>query len=320
VSKKLSRTGLVYHPVYLEHVTGGHPERPERLVEIMKGVEKSGLLDSIVRIEPRFALDEDILRVHSMEHLSRVRTAVAEGVTMLDADTVMSERSCEAALMAAGGLLVAGDWIMEGKIDNALCVVRPPGHHATADRAMGFCLFNNAAVAAAYLKENHRMEKILIVDWDLHHGNGTQDIFYTDPDVLYFSAHQSPHYPGTGDSSEVGSGEGHGVNVNLPVPAGMGEQEYLDIFRGTLQDAAYAFSPDFVIISAGFDAHCEDPLGDLNITEDGYASLTRFVLDIAADCCDGRLLSTLEGGYNIAALSRSVNAHLRELITGVITG
>jgi len=317
VSKKRLRTGLVYHPLYLEHITGAHPESPGRLVSIMHGLEENGLLDEVMRVEPRCASDEDILRVHSAEHLARVRTAAAEGVTMLDADTVVSAKSCEAAVLAAGGLLEALDWIVEGKIDNALCLVRPPGHHATPDRAMGFCLFNNAAVAAAYLKDVHGVDRVLIVDWDLHHGNGTQDIFYADPRVLYFSAHQSPHYPGTGSVTETGAGEGLGFTVNVPVQGGMGEEEYLQTVREALQDTAYAFSPNFVIISAGFDSHRDDPLGDLNMTEEGYASLTRFVLDIAADCCDGMLLSTLEGGYNLPALSRSVGAHLKELISAI---
>jgi acetoin utilization deacetylase AcuC-like enzyme len=317
VSQKHVRTGLVYHPLYLEHLTGAHPESPERLVSIVRGLEETGLLDAVVRVEPRHASDEDILRVHSAEHLARVRTAAARGVNMLDADTVLSEKSCEAATLAAGGLLEALDWIMEGKIDNALCLVRPPGHHATPDRAMGFCLFNNAAVAAAYLKDVHGVEKVLIVDWDLHHGNGTQDIFYSDPSVFYFSVHQSPHYPGTGSVTERGAGKGLGFTLNVPVPGGTGEEEYLEIFREALRDAAYAFSPDFVILSAGFDSHRDDPLGDLNMTEEGFASLTRFVLDIASDCSGGRLLSTLEGGYNLSALSGSVRAHLKELLSAI---
>jgi acetoin utilization deacetylase AcuC-like enzyme len=312
---KISRTGLLYHQDFLEHRTGAHPETYERLVAIMRKLEEGGLLDEVVKLEPRRADEQDILRVHTQEHLDRIRNAARDGITQLDMDTVISEKSYEVALLAAGGVLEALDWIVDGKLQTALCLVRPPGHHATAGQAMGFCLFNNIAIAARYLQEVRGMGKILIVDWDLHHGNGTQDIFYSDKEVLYFSAHQSPHYPGTGAIVEKGEGEGKGYTVNLPFQAGTTEEDYLNLFREVLQDSAYAFSPDFVLISAGFDAHMEDPLGSLNLTEAGYGTLTRFLLDIASDCCEGRLLSALEGGYNLEALSRSVESHLKALLS-----
>ncbi|MFQ6104861.1 MAG: histone deacetylase [Candidatus Glassbacteria bacterium] len=312
-----SRTGLVYHQDYLEHRTGAHPESHERLVAVMNRLGRCGLLDEVVRIAPRAAAEGDILRVHEAGHLDRIKRAAREGDRWLDMDTAICERSYEVALLAAGGLLEALDWIMDGKIENALCLVRPPGHHATADRAMGFCLLNNVAVAARYLQEVAGLERILIVDWDLHHGNGTQDIFYEDPSVLYFSAHQSPHYPGTGSKEEVGGGRGAGFTINVPVKAGTGEADYLTMFMEALRDRAYAFSPDFVLISAGFDAHADDPLGNLNCTESGYGILTKFTLEIADTCCNGRLLSALEGGYNLDALSRSVEAHLRALLSDI---
>jgi acetoin utilization deacetylase AcuC-like enzyme len=312
--RSASGTGLVYHPDYLEHDTGAHPERPERLVAIMEKLGESGLLGSVVMIEPRKATEEDITRVHSREHLQWVRKACEGGSSYLDYDTAVCERSYEVALLAAGGLLAACDEIAAGRLVNALCLVRPPGHHATSGRAMGFCLFNNVAIATRYLQRIHGIGRILIVDWDLHHGNGTQDIFYDDPSVFYFSAHQSPHYPGTGMRDEVGEGEGRGYTLNLPLPAGTGEREYLDAVRKALEKPANAFTPELVLVSAGFDAHVEDPLGSLGLTESGYRELTEFVTGIAANHAGGRLLSSLEGGYNLVALSESVTSHLTALV------
>jgi acetoin utilization deacetylase AcuC-like enzyme len=315
LEKRKSSTGLVYHPDYLEHLTGAHPESPDRLVAIMQRLGESGLLERVVMIEPRRAREEDVTRVHAPEHVRWVKKACGEGFSHLDPDTAVSERSFDVALLATGGLLAACDEIASGKVANALCLVRPPGHHATRGRAMGFCLFNNVAIAARYLQGEHGIERVLIVDWDLHHGNGTQDIFYDDGSVFYFSAHQSPHYPGTGRREEVGEGEGEGYTLNLPLPAGTGEREYLDAFMETLEGPASAFSPEFVLVSAGFDAHSEDPLGSLSLTERGYRELTEFVAGIAAKHCGGMLLSALEGGYNLSALSRSVETHLSSLMS-----
>jgi acetoin utilization deacetylase AcuC-like enzyme len=216
--------------------------------------------------------------------------------------------------MAVGGVQSAIDAVMEGRIKNAFCAVRPPGHHALKDRAMGFCFFNNVAIAAKYIQNQHRLSKVLVVDWDVHHGNGTQAIFYDDPTVFYFSAHQSPFYPGTGGADEKGEGKGLGFTLNVPLPAGSGDAEYLKAFEERLKPAAAAFQPDFVLISAGFDSARDDLLGRMNLTPGGYAQLTRIVKAIAEQHCRGRLVSVLEGGYNLEALAASVEAHLRVLM------
>jgi acetoin utilization deacetylase AcuC-like enzyme len=221
--------------------------------------------------------------------------------------------SLAAAETAIATVLTAVDGVIAGRHASAFCAVRPPGHHAEADRAMGFCLFNNVAVAARYAQKKHGLSRVLIVDWDVHHGNGTQNIFYDDPTVFYFSTHQYPFYPATGSTAEEGAGLGEGTTLNCPLPAGAGDREILDRFENKLLPAADAFKPEFIFISAGFDAHEEDPLAGLRVTEKGYARLTGFVKDLAARHAGGRIVSALEGGYNLAALGRSVEAHLRVL-------
>ncbi len=216
--------------------------------------------------------------------------------------------------MAAGGMLSAIDAVMAGKVENAFCAVRPPGHHAVRDRAMGFCIFNNIAIGAKYIQEKYGLSKILIVDWDVHHGNGTQESFYEDPDVLYFSLHRYPFYPGTGSLSQKGQGDGLNLNLNFPLPAGSTDEDYLEIFEAQLKPAVVSFSPDFVLISAGFDAHVEDPLGGMAVTEEGFAMMTQIVKEIAQQCCESRLVSILEGGYHLQALADSVDAHIRVLM------
>jgi acetoin utilization deacetylase AcuC-like enzyme len=229
-------------------------------------------------------------------------------------DTFASPESYEVALLAAGGVLAAVDSVVAGEVSSAFCAVRPPGHHALPSRAMGFCLFNNIAIAARYLQKKHNLPKILIVDWDVHHGNGTQDVFYDDPTVLYFSVHQYPFYPGTGSRSEKGKGEGLGFTINVPLPAGSGDEEYREVFEKILKPAAYEFDPDFVLVSAGFDALEGDLLGGMRVSVEHFAEMTRFVKRIADDCCDGRLVSVLEGGYELEGLAKAVEAHLRVLV------
>ncbi|MBM4134736.1 MAG: histone deacetylase [Nitrospira sp.] len=312
----MAKTGFVYHQDYLQHDMGlGHPESPDRLRAILAKLEASGLLARVTRIEPIEASDEAISRVHQPAYLAQLKTlAPREGRTALDPDTSMSPGSLRAAYLAAGGALAAADAIMAGRVDNAFCALRPPGHHAERDRAMGFCLFNNVAVAARHLQHRHGIGRVLIVDWDVHHGNGTQHTFYDDPSVLFFSTHQYPHYPGTGRATEQGDGKGEGLTVNVPMSSGEGDEEYREVFETILVPAADSFKPEFVMISAGFDAHREDPLAGMALTEEGYGVLSRIVLDIARRHCLGRVLSCLEGGYNLNALSASVERHVLALI------
>ena len=312
---KVSATGFVYGNVYLKHGTGtGHPERAERLTAIVDRLRQDGLLAGLVGIEPRAASPEWLTTVHTPEYVERVKRSCQAGAGHLDsADTPVSVESYEAALSAVGGVLAAVDGVMSGKIKNAFCAVRPPGHHALKNRAMGFCLFNNVAIAARYLQKQHKLARVLIVDWDVHHGNGTQAAFYDDPTVFYFSTHQSPFYPGTGSADERGEGKGVGFTLNVPLPAGSGDAEYKKAFEEKLRQAADAFKPNFVLISAGFDAAKGDLLGRMKLTPDGYAALTRIVKGIAERHCQGRLVSVLEGGYNLEALAASVEAHVRTL-------
>ncbi len=312
----MGRTGFVYHPQYLEHDMGaGHPESPDRLRAIMRRLEHTGVLSRLVRINPAPASDEWITQVHAASYVETLkRRTPTSGRVSLDADTSMSAGSLAAAYLAAGGALAAADAIVAGSVEHAFCALRPPGHHAERDRAMGFCLFNNVAIAARYLQRRHAIARVLIVDWDVHHGNGTQHTFNNDPTVLFFSTHQYPYYPGTGRATETGEGHGAGATINVPMDAGEGDDTYREVFQKVLMPAADAFQPDFVIVSAGFDAHKDDPLAGMGVTEEGYADLTRMVLSIARRHCRGRLLSCLEGGYHLQALSASVERHLLTLL------
>ncbi|MHB1035291.1 MAG: SUMF1/EgtB/PvdO family nonheme iron enzyme [Pirellulales bacterium] len=315
-ARPASKTGFVYGDIYLRHKTpAGHPERPERLTSIVKRLETSGLLAQLTRIEPEPAAEKWLTAVHSKEYLDRIKTRCESGSPYVDSgDTPVCEASYEVALAAVGGVLRAVDAVMEGKVKNAFCAVRPPGHHATRDRAMGFCLLNNVAIAARYAQERHKIARVLIIDWDVHHGNGTQAIFYEDPTVLYFSVHQAPFYPGTGSAAERGKGKGLGSTVNVPLPAGSGDREYRQALEDKLKPAALAFKPELVLISAGFDAHDRDLLGQMKVTAEGYTELTRIARDLAGQCCAGRLVSVLEGGYHLDALAESVESHLRVLM------
>jgi acetoin utilization deacetylase AcuC-like enzyme len=312
----MGTTGLVYHSAYLDHDMGaGHPESPNRLRAIMQQLERSGTAGRVTKIEPRKAEDEWITQIHSPSYVAALNAhQPASGRVSLDPDTSMSPGSLPAAYLAAGGALAAVDAIMHGRIEHAFCAVRPPGHHAEAARAMGFCLFNNVAIAARYVQKKYGLSRVLIVDWDVHHGNGTQHSFEQDPSVLFFSTHQYPHYPGTGGAMERGIGAGEGFTINVPMDAGDGDDEYHAIFLKVLLPAADAFKPEFVIISAGFDAHRDDPLASMGLTEGGYGDLTGIVAGIAKHHARGRLLSALEGGYNLTALSASVDAHLKALL------
>jgi acetoin utilization deacetylase AcuC-like enzyme len=316
VASAAQRTGFLYDDRYLEHKTGDlHPEKPARLVAIAKRLEEKGILPQLTRLRAAPAPLGWITTIHAPDYAARLKKSCADGVAFLDTgDCPISERTHEVAVAAVGGVLATIDAVAEGKIRNAFCAVRPPGHHALKGRAMGFCFFNNVAIAARYIQKKHKLAKVLIVDWDVHHGNGTQDAFYDDPTVLYFGVHQYPFYPGTGSDAEKGAGKGLGSTVNVPLRAGSGDREFRRAFEEKLRPAALAFRPDFVLISAGFDAHADDPLGSMEVTAAGFAELTRIVKAIADRCCQGRLVSVLEGGYNLEGLAESVEAHIRVLM------
>ena len=310
------KTGLVFDEIFLRHrTTPGHPERPERLVAIRDSLQATGLWEKLQPIPVRPADREVVELVHEPHYIDRVAALAEKGGGYLDSpDTPICRDSFHVALCAVGGLIEAADRILTGSIHNAFAAIRPPGHHALPDRAMGFCLFNNVAIVARYLQRRHGLERILIVDWDVHHGNGTQAIFYDDPTVLYFSVHQYPFYPGTGSRQERGWGDGLGLTINAPVPAGTDEETWLSTFRQHLLPALEHFQPDFVLISAGFDAHEMDLLGGLGVTTEGYAEATRLIKEIADRHAKGRLLSALEGGYHLGALGASVAAHVAVLM------
>jgi len=304
-------TSIIYHPDYLLHETGNHPERKERLIAIMQLIEDAGI--DLRKIKPEPASIEEIRYVHDQNYIKKVKE-YSEREMPLDPDTVVCKASYRAALLAAGGMIRAVDLAAEG--ENAFALVRPPGHHARPDRGMGFCLFNNIAIGARHARKIG-YERVLVVDWDVHHGNGTQHVFYDDPSVFYFSVHQYPHYPGTGSSDETGVGEGQGYTLNVPLPAGSGDAEYADVFEKILVPAAIGFDPDIVLVSAGFDAHIDDPLSGMAVTTAGFGRMASIVCSIADRCCEGRLAMVLEGGYDLHALSHSVVGVLDVMRSGV---
>ena len=309
-------TGLVYHEDYLKHRTRpGHPERPERLTAILEHLEQTGLYEQLTLIEPAPAAIEWIAQVHSPEYIRSVERTCKAGGILDSGDTPVSRESYAVARLAVGGVLAAADAVMGGEVRNAFCLVRPPGHHATRDRGMGFCIFNNVAIAARYLQQHHGLQRILIVDWDVHHGNGTQEAFYDDPTVMYFGVHQYPFYPGTGGADERGSGPGEGFTINVPLPAGSGGAEFLAAFEDVLAPAAEEFKPDFILVSAGFDAHADDPLAGMRLTAEDFRDLARVVKTLTEKHCEGRLVAVLEGGYDLEALSASVAEVLRAFLS-----
>lgn len=311
----MKRVGFIYHPDYLKHATGpGHPERPERLSHLVNYLLGRPVWNSLVHAQPRQAMVEHVTLVHPENYVTGIAQACATGVSVLDSgDTHACKESYDVALLAVGAVTGAVDQVVDGSLDSAFCAVRPPGHHAETATAMGFCLFNNAAIAARYAQKNHGIERVAVLDWDVHHGNGTQQIFYEDPSVLYISLHQYPFYPGTGSESETGSGKGEGFTVNCPMKAGSGEKEYLNAFQQRIIPALDLFKPQLLILSAGFDAHQDDPLAGINLTEETFAKMTRMVKESAVKHCAGKIVSVLEGGYDLVALARSVEKHLENL-------
>jgi acetoin utilization deacetylase AcuC-like enzyme len=283
---------------------------------IAEALREAGLTEKVLRVEPRPASEDEMAAVHSREYLKQAKHEVERGYRSLSTgDTDISPRSWEVAIRAAGGVLNAVDQVMNGHAKNAFCAVRPPGHHATPTRGMGFCLVNNVAVAARYAQRRYGVQRVVIVDWDVHHGNGTQDIFYSDDTVLFFSTHQSPWYPGTGAADERGEGKGVGLTINRPFAAGAGRDEIYGAFRESLMTAAGKFKPDLVLISAGFDSRAGDPLGQFRLTDEDFKDLTRLMMDIAGTHCEGKLISVLEGGYDLSGLASAVTAHVTTLNT-----
>jgi acetoin utilization deacetylase AcuC-like enzyme len=310
------KTALIHHPIYQKHDTGfGHPETPRRYEAVMNALRSdNGFWESLLEITPEQATKGVIQAAHTPEHFRRVEGAFANGLEMLDADTAISMKSFDAALYGAGGVCRAIEAVMTGEADNAFVAVRPPGHHATAESAMGFCLFNNVAVGARYAQNRYKeIERVAIVDWDVHHGNGTQGIFFDDPSVHFFSMHQYPWYPGTGSRGETGFGRGRGYTLNVPVKAHAKASDQKRMFEAAISDIGANFKPDLIIVSAGFDAHLTDPLGQLRLEDDDFVSMTRTLKQWAADACGGRIVSALEGGYNLDTLGESVKAHVGAL-------
>lgn len=309
------KTALIHHPIYQKHNTGpGHPETPLRYNAVMDALrEDEPFWSDLVEITPEIATKGHIQAAHTPNHFKFVEGAIENGLDRLDADTNISMQSFDAAMYAAGGAVAAVDAVMSGKAQNAFVAARPPGHHASGEHAMGFCIFNNVAVAARHAQNYKDIDRVAIIDWDVHHGNGTQGIFYSDPSVHFFSMHQYPWYPGTGSRGENGQGRGLGSTVNLPVKANTAAGEQRRMFEAAVEDIAKNFKPDFIFISAGFDGHQSDPLGQLRLENEDYISMTRTLMDWASDACSGRIVSVLEGGYNLETLGGTVKSHVGAL-------
>lgn len=306
--------GYVYDEIYQLHDTGAHVEGKDRLTHIDAVLEKTRVKEQLKLITPRAASIEEIAAIHSRDYIDELKGEIDRGGGWLDPDTYVSTGSWKAALYAAGGLLNAVNAVMCKEHSSAFALIRPPGHHAVHTHQMGFCLFNNVAIAAQFALKNYNIKKILIIDFDVHHGNGTQEAFYTDPHVLYFSIHQYPWYPFTGRADETGEGSGTGFNVNVPMEAETGDKEYLCIFNEVLVPIAQRYQPELILVSAGYDAHWKDDIARINLSTTGYARLTKIIKHIAEESCDGRMVYALEGGYHRGALAFSVAATFEVLL------
>ncbi len=303
----MSEAVIFFDPLFVEHNTGaGHPEKSERLPVALAALKEAGVLDRVEVRVPRDATVDEIELVHTPAYIRQVEHLAASGGGHLDMDTAVSRKTYDAALRAAGALLDSVDGCESGDFPRSFCLVRPPGHHALPGRGMGFCIFNNVAIAARYAISTKGLERVMIVDWDAHHGNGTQEVFYDDPSVLYVSLHQFPHYPGTGWVDETGKGEGRGYTINFPFPPGTGEDSYLEAFERVILPAGSDFAPDLLLVSAGYDSHSGDLLCSMRLADVTYRKMTDLLLGLADECCGGKLIATLEGGYNLDAQARSI--------------
>lgn len=309
----MSKTAIVYDPFNLRHTLEGHPENYRRLEGTWQLLQNDGILEELIRVPSSPAPVDALLRVHTAQYVERLQQISARGGGRIDADTYVNADSYQAALLAAGGLLNMTGMVIEGQVDNGFALIRPPGHHALEHRGMGFCLLANAAIAARWAQDHYGLDRILIVDFDVHHGNGTQEIFYDDPSVLFFSTHQFPYYPGSGDANEVGGEIAYGTTVNVPFPAYVGDEGYLSAFQQLLEPVARGFQPELIILSAGFDAHWLDPLAGMNLSINGYMKLLEIVMALADDLCKGKLVAVLEGGYHLDVLPHCVLSTLRKL-------
>lgn len=308
------RVGIGRDKIFLDHeIDVFHPESPQRLVSIYEMVDGLGH-KGFVQAPRRMATHEEIALNHDLKYIELIEYSKGKPQVRLDADTATSPDTYEAACVAAGAVLQLGDMLMNNEIDSGFALVRPPGHHAEQNRAMGFCIFNNIAIGARYLENKYALKRVLIVDWDLHHGNGTQHSFYEDETVLYFSTHQYPYYPGTGWVGEIGEGAGKGYTINVPLSYGMKDEDYLFAFQEVLVPLADRYRPEIVMVSAGFDPYYNDPLGGMSVTESGFAGMTKVLMDIAHKYCGGKILFALEGGYDVAGLTSSVKSVLLELL------
>jgi len=309
----MRRTAITYDPANLLHTQQGHPENARRMQRTRKLLKNDGILTSLLNVPPRPAPLDAVLRIHDASYVERLQSVSMLGGAHLDSDTYLNAHSYAAALAAAGGLIRIIDTVLSGEADNGFALSRPPGHHALPDLGMGFCLLANVAIGARWAQDWREVDRVLIVDLDVHHGNGTQDIFYADPSVMFFSIHESPHYPGTGAAVETGAGEGKGTTINIPFPAYVGDEGYLAAIRQILAPAAREFEPELILVSAGFDAHWMDPLADMRLSITGYGRIMQELLDLADELCHGRLAVVLEGGYHVDVLAHSVLTALRTL-------